>query len=434
MSRSTVVLIVIVLVAAGGGLAWYLFRAKPGELDIAAKPLPELPPAKVSAGDWPWWRGPNRDNHSPDAVAPTKWSESENIVWKTPIPGRGHSSPILVGNRIFLTSADEQAQRQFALCLDRATGQIVWEKTIHEKNFPPKHGDNTWASGTPASDGERVFVVFPNNEAIHVTALDLDGKILWTKEVGPHGSGLRGGSHGSGCSVVLWGSYVYVCDSSPKGGRGWVAGLYRENGEIWRKGHKTGMGSYGTLTIAEFNGKPHLIHAGNDHVVAYDPTNGKTIWDTAGFGEVSGNTPAFTPNMVFASTGVPRKLIAVKSDGSVVWKRDDKSDIPYPPSLLWHNGFVYAVSDNSFATCFNAETGEEKWKERIEGGYASPLLVGNNIYACGRNGTTTIFEANPDGYLEVAKNRLDGGISASPVAIGGKLYIRTDSHLYCIGK
>src|SRR5262249_40208397 len=147
------------------------------------------------------------------------------------------------------------------------------------KNFPPKHGDNTWASGTPASDGERVFVVFPNNEAIHVTALDFDGKILWTKEVGPHGSGLRGGSHGSGCSVVLWGSYVYVCDSSPKGGRGWIAGLYRENGEIWRKGHKTGMGSYGTLTIAEFNGKPHLIHAGNDHVIAYDPTNGKTIWD-----------------------------------------------------------------------------------------------------------------------------------------------------------
>jgi outer membrane protein assembly factor BamB len=434
MSRSSVVLILIALVAAGGGLAWYLLHPKASELDVAAKPLPELPAPKVSIDDWPWWRGLNRDNSVDDAGILTKWSETENIIWKTPIPGRGHSSPILVGNRIFLTSADESAQRQFALGLDRASGQVLWEKTIHEKNLPPKHYDNTWASGTPASDGERVFVVFPNKNAIHVTALDVDGNIQWTKEVGPHGGA---GSHGAASSLAMWGSYIYVCDSSPRDGRGWIAGLYRSTGEFWRKGHKTGMGSYGSLTIANFNGKPHLIHAGNDYVRAFKPASGELIWETKGFGEVSANTPTFSPTMIFASTGVPRKLLALNADGSIAWKKESSDKIPYPPSMLYRDGHLYAVSDKGLATCFDATTGEEKWSERLPGGgsyYASPLLVGEQIYACNRDGQTTIFEASPDGYSQIAKNKLEAGINSSPVAVGGKLFVRTDTHLYCIGK
>lgn len=434
MSRQSVVLIVAALIAVGAGVYFFFFRSRPpGELDVAAKELPELPPPTVGPGDWPWWRGPNRDNHSPDDTAPTKWSESENVAWKTPVPGQGHSSPILVGNRIFLTSADEAAERQFALCLDRGTGQVLWEKTIHEKNLPRKHAHNTHASGTPASDGRLLFVVFANNDAVHVTALDLDGKtIRWQKEVGPHGGG---GSHGAAGSVVVWGSYVFVCDSSPKNGQGWVAGLYRETGEFWRKGHKTGMGSYGTLAVADFNGKPHLIHAGNDRVTALDPKNGDLIWEAKKFGEVSANTPVIGGNMIFASTGVPRKMMAVGADGSVAWVRDNSAEIPYPPSMLFHDGHLYTVSENGFAACLAAKSGDTAWSERLRGSYyASPLLVGKNIYACNRDGLTTIFVASPDGYEEVARNKLDAGINASPVAVGGRLYIRTDTHLYCIGK
>lgn len=435
MSRQSIVLILAALIVAGVGAYLLFFRGKPpGELDIAAKELPELPAPKVGEGDWAWWRGPTRDNHSPDAEAPTKWSETENVAWKTPIPGRGHSSPILVGNRIFLTSADEQAQRQFVLGIDRGTGKVLWEKTVHEKNFPRKHGDNTYASGTPASDGERLFVVFPNNNAIHVTALDLDGKnVLWQREVGPHGGS---GTHGSATSLLLWGSYVLLCDDSPNEGRGWIAAVHREKGEIaWRKGHKTGMGSYGSLAVADFNGKPHLIHAGNDRVAAYDPKTGEPIWEAGKFGEVSANTPVIGANMVFASTGVPRKMMAVRADGSVAWTRERSGEIPYPPSMLFHDGHLYIVSDNGFAACLAAGSGDTAWSERLRGSYyASPLLVGKNVYACNRDGLTTIFAASPDGYEEVARNKLDAGINASPVAVGGKLYVRTDTHLYCIGK
>ena len=154
MSRNQIVLLVALVAAIGGGVAWYVLRGKGGDLNIAPnKNLPPLPEAKIAPGDWPWWRGPARNGHSPDPAGPLKWSETENVVWKTPIPGKGHSSPVLIGNRVFLTTADEASQKQIALSLDRGTGKILWRTTIHEGNFGHKHSDNTFASGTPCSDG-----------------------------------------------------------------------------------------------------------------------------------------------------------------------------------------------------------------------------------------------------------------------------------------
>ena len=434
MSRTSIVLLVIVVALGGFGLARYLMRTKPGELDIPLKKLPELPPIQVAAGDWPWWRGPTLDNHSPDANGVTKWSESENVLWKTPVAGRGHSSPIVVGDRVLLTSADEAAERQFALCFDRASGQILWEKTIHEKNLPHKHADNTYASGTPASDGQHVFVAFANNKAIHVTSLDLEGKLLWQTETGPHAGGSS--SHGYAASPALWGSYVYISDDSPSGA-GWIAAVHRQTGEVaWRKGHKTGAGSYGTIIIPNIGGKPLLLHVGNSFVTAMKPTDGEIVWKTKGLGEVTANTVAIGADKIFASSGYPeRKLLALNADGNVVWKKESGNEIPYPPSMLWTKDYLYAVSDQGFVSCFNADTGDQQWKERLPGGYySSPLLVGNLIYACNRDGLTTIFEANPESFTVVASNKLDAGIAASPVAVAGKLYIRTATDLYCIGK
>jgi outer membrane protein assembly factor BamB len=433
MSRRSAALLFVVLLAVGGVVAYFVLRpTRPGELDIAAKDLPQLPPVEVAAGDWPWWRGPTRDNHA-DGPAPTSWGEGKNVAWKSPVPGRGHSSPILVGDRIFLTSADEAAQKQLAFGYDRTTGEKLWEKTIHEKNFTHKHSDNSYASGTPASDGKRVFVVFANNKAIHVTALDLEGNVLWSKEAGPHQGGSA--SHGSGTSVALWGSFVYVADDSP--GKGWIAALHRESGEFgWRQGRKTGAGSYGSPVIGEFDSKPLVLIAGNGNVAAYDPLKGDLLWERSGIAEVSGNSVTVAPNMLFASSGYPqRKLLALRPDGSVAWKKDKGDNIPYPPSMVWDNGFLYIVSDGGMATCYDAENGDEKWKERLDGSfYSSPLVAGKNVYACSREGTTAIFAAGPDGFEEVARNKLDGAINASPVAAQGRLYIRTATHLYCIGE
>jgi outer membrane protein assembly factor BamB len=426
--------LLIVACFIGAGVVAYL-QLRPdsgGDLELPPQPVVELSAATCADGDWPWWRGPSRDNHSPDAAAPTSWTEKENVVWKTALPGRGHSSPILVGKRIFVTAADESAKRQVAICLDRSSGEILWEKTIHENNFPGKHPDNSFASGTPASDGERLFVVFPNDKAIRVSALDLDGKILWQTEAGPNAVS---GTHGSGTSPALWGSLIFVSDESP--GRGWVAALHRQTGEIaWRKDRKTSTGSYGSPVTAEFDGKPRLLLAGSGRVTAYEPATGVILWDRDGLADVCANTAAFGPSLIFACSGFPqRKLVALRPDGTVAWKKDSGNEIPYPPSLLWHGDHLFAVSDQGLAACWDAANGNQLWKERLEGSYySSPLLVGKQIYACSREGMTTIFDASPDGLTVVATNKLSGAINASPVAVGGKLYLRTVSHLYCIGK
>jgi outer membrane protein assembly factor BamB len=438
MSRNLIILLLVIVLAAGGGIAWYYLRGKPGELDIPVnKSLAELPEAKFGPNDWPWWRGPTRDGHSPDQSAPTKWSESENIAWKTPIPGRGHSSPVVLGNRIFLTTADDGKQTQSAIALDRGNGTILWEKTVHQGNLGHIHGDNTFASPTPCTDGERLFVCFQNNDAIHVSALNIEnGDILWSKNAGPHGKGF-----GTGSSLALWGTFVYICNDSTGSGieraKGWVAAVHRVTGEFgWRKERKSGAGSYGSPTIAEFNGKPHLLIAGSGSITAYDPKEGTELWSRDGLGETSANTPAFSPNMVFGSTGVGPILMAVRADGSMAWKKQG-SAAPYPPSMLWHDGFLYVLTEKAHMACYVAENGEDKWSEKLAeagGYYSSLILVGKHIYASSRNGLTTILEANPEGFVQVAKNKLDAGINATPVAIGGKLFIRTDTHLYCIGK
>lgn len=411
-----------------------MFRPHPAEagLELSSRDLPELPPYQVASGDWPCWRGPKQDNHSPDNATAQSWSETSNVVWKSAIHGRGHSTPILVGSRIVVTGADESTLRQFAHCLERTTGATLWETTVHEGGFPAGHPDNSFASGTPAADGERFFTVFACGDAVRVTALDLEGRVLWQTEAGPHGGE---GSHGSGMSPTVCGAYVIVSDESPN--RGWVAALHRQTGEIaWRKDRESPMGSYGSPIVAPWKGQTLLLLAGGGRITAYEPKRGDVVWERDGLAEVTAGTAAVSDSMVFASSGYPfRKLLALRSDGSVAWKRDYGNDIPYPPSMVCHGGHLYVVSDQGLASCFNAETGKQCWKERLRGGYySSPLVVGNHIYACNRDGATTIFEASPDGFVEVAKNKLDGGINASPVAVGGKLYIRTETHLYCIGK
>ena len=430
MSRTFKGFLVIVALGTLAGVGWFLLRHRPGEYDIAASAFPVLPAPVLGANDWPWWRGPTRDNHA--ATVPTEWSESKNIVWKKSIPGTGHSSPISAGDNLYLTSADASSQKQVLLCLNRKSGETVWSETLHEKNFPERiHGENTHASSTAASDGINVFAAFANGTAIHLSACDLaTGKRAWTRDCGPQGRGF-----GYGSSIAVWGPYVYVSDDSPSGG--WLTAINRQTGEVgWRRGRKTGIGSYGSPTIVENKERAMLVLPGNGNVSAYDAKSGDTLWETEGLGETSGNTATTGGGMIFASSGYPtRTLLALREDGTQVWKKGPSNDFPYPPTMLFHEGCLYIVSDQALVSCYDAGTGSKKWSERLNGShYASPLYAGGNLYACGRDGRTTIFKADPAGYEEIAINKLDGNINASPIAVDGRLFIRTGTHLYCIGK
>src|SRR5262245_37182 len=262
----------------------------PMSLAAAEPVLPDVAPA-----DWPWWRGPTLNGKSRDRTAPTRWSTTDSIVWKTPVSGRGHSSPILWGDRLFLTTADEVKQTQRVLAFDRTTGRAVWDTVAHTGGFEKKHEKNSHASATPACDGERVFSVFVNSGALHVTATDLDGKIVWQKIAGPYES-----QHGTGSSPVLYKKTVIVLADSLKGS--FLAALDRASGEVvWKIDRPvTGRnGSYASPIVATVAGKTQLIVQGTRVTSSYDPDTGKVLWTCDGPAEVTGCTPAWDDKHVF---------------------------------------------------------------------------------------------------------------------------------------
>jgi outer membrane protein assembly factor BamB len=390
---------------------------------------------KAAPGDWPWWRGPALDGISPERRAPTQWSSTENVVWRGVVPGRGHSSPVVCGGRVFLTTADESAGKQLVLAYDRRTGKLLWSTPVHEGGFLRLNPKNSHASATPACDGERLYSAFINHVGLHVTATDLDGKVLWQKEAGPFQS-----EHGYGSSPVLYGPLVIVNGDSLKGS--FLAALDRRSGKVaWRVDRpSTGRhGSYATPVVARLAGKPQLILTGMGETTSYDPETGKRLWWCTGPAEVTACTAACSDTLVFATGGFPQKeLLAIRADGSgdvtqshVVWRTN--KGVTYVPSPLYHDGRLYVVNDGGTATCFEAATGRQLWQERLPGGFsASPVLVGDLLYVTSEAGKTFVLRAGPK-FEVVGGNDLGEASLATPAVCGGQVYLRTTQHLYCIG-
>jgi outer membrane protein assembly factor BamB len=268
-----------------------------------------------------------------------------------------------------------------------------------------------------------------------LTALDLAGTIRWQTEVGPHAP-----SHGSGPSPVIYQSLVLVNGDSPD--VGFVAAVHRRTGQVvWRK-RRPGKGSFASPLVAELTGRPQLILTGNNMVTSFDPRTGEVHWTCAGPSEATGNTVTAGDGVVYACGGFPeRRLLAIRADGAgdvtsthVLWEWGRKTEIPYCTSMLLHRGLLYVVSDDGIASCFEAGTGRQCWRERLGGVFwSSPLLAGDLIYAVNQRGTAFVFKARPEKFTRVGRNRLDGGVNASPVMVNNRLYLRTATSLYCIG-
>ena len=393
-------------------------------------------PITIDEGDWPWWRGPGLDGRSRDGSPPTVWDADKNIVWKTSVQGVGHSSPTLCGDRILLTTADEQEETQSLTAFDRDTGELLWAKVLHRGGLMRKHQKNSHASPTPACDGRHVYAAFINDGALRVTAADLKGEIVWQANAGEFSS-----EHGYGSAPALYKSLVMVNGDSLEGS--FIAALDRASGEIvWRTPRtSTGShGSYATPIVASVAGRDQLLLTGTGKTTSYDPETGKLLWSCDGPAEVTAATVAFSDELVFASGGFPEKeIIAIRADGSgnvtdshIVWRAGRNTT--YVPSPLYHEGRLYVVGDNGVAACFNAETGDTIWQKRLEGNFtASPVLAGGAIYATNEAGRTFVFRA-ADEFEMVAENDLQQRTLASPAIAGGAIYLRTESHLYRIGE
>ncbi len=401
--------------------------------EVAVTDFQELPPPKFDVDrDWPWWRGPTRDGKSTSPNPPVEWSESLNVRWKVDVPGRGHGSPTVWGDFVFLSTADDDKKTQSVVCFSRGSGKQIWLKQLHSGGYPDVHADNTRASSTIAVDGERAFALFENHDALWVTALDFQGEQQWQTKVGPIDM-----YWGYGASPLIYKSLVIV------GGDGdsdaYLAAMHRGTGKIIWRVKRPNQGSYSSPVVATLDGKDQLLISGNSMVASYNPGTGEKLWSVDATTKTTCGTMVWDGDLVFASGGYPDEAtVAVQADGSgVVW---DNGNNCYEQSMLAHDGYLYAVIENGIARCYDAKTGEEQWKKRLGGNEsASLVLASGNLYSAMEDGTVHVFAADPGKFQRVAENKLGDEAMATPTICGNEIFAGVAFHedgrterLYCI--
>lgn len=403
--------------------------------DRGIENFPKLSPRS----DWPWWRGPSRNGIAAGDPLPTKLSDTENVLWKVAIPGRGHSSPIVVGERVILATADEQKKIQSVIAFDRSSGKSLWQVEINKGAFPEKnHKNNTEASSTAASDGERVFATFYNHDRIEAAAIGLDGAILWKKTVCAFRP--RKFEYGYGPSPLIYGDTVII--SAEYDGDSFLTALDRKTGErVWRTARPS-MITFSSPVITHVAGKDQMLMSGAQLISAYDPKTGKSLWTTPGTTFATCGTMVWDGDIVFASGGYPKaETIAVRADGSgnVLWTNNQKC---YEQSMLAHDGYLYGLTDGGIIFCWRGTDGKQMWKERLAGPVsASPVLAGGNIYWANERGTMYVFRPNPERFELIAENQIGTESFASPAVSSGRIFLRVadridgrrQEYLYCFG-
>lgn len=374
---------------------------------------------QVKPGDWPWWRGPQRTGAvDAEPALPTRWDAGHNVRWTAEVPGRGNGSPIVVSNLVVLAISDEERGSQGLMAWDRQSGKQLWEAVIHPDGAMRKNNRSTGASSTPASDGERIYINFANHDAIVTTAVSMTGEQLWQTKVTDYQI-----HQGYGSSPALYGDLVLVSGDTKGGGA--IAALRRDNGKLVWKRERPSNPNYPSPIVLKVAGRDQLLMTGCDLITSLDPLTGETLWEVEGATTECVTSTVTDGTHVYSSGGYPRNHIsAVKADGSkqIVW---DNKERVYVPSMLVKDGYLYAVLDAGIAMCWEAATGKEMWKERLGGNFsASPVLVGNTIYATSEAGETHIFKADPNGFEGIAKNKLGDEVFATPAISRGEIFMR----------
>ena len=430
-----------------------LFSTAPTSGSAVAEALPS----------WNQWRGPAGQGHAPAAKdLPRVWSESENVAWKTPVEGRGWSSPVLADGRLWLTTAvetplseAEKAERLAnvenssslqvsgpvslrAVCLDADTGKVLHDIELFRQSQPdPIHSLNSYASPSPILDGGRLYCHFGTNGTACVDAAS--GEILWSHTL----QKIKHENGAGGTPVLFENRLIFDCDGSDQQ---YIVALDTATGEVAWKTDRSGernpepqlKKAYGTPIVTEIGGRPVLLSTGADWLYAYDPTDGRELWKQAygvlGFSIVP--RPIVGHGMAYISTSFMQpELLAVKLPSGdalpeIAWRV--KKSVPNIPSPILVGDEIVMVSDKGVATCLDADSGEVRFSERLGGNFcSSPLYADGRIWVGNREGQTFILTPGKEFHIE-ATNQLDGEIMATPIAVGPALFLRTDKAVYRI--
>jgi outer membrane protein assembly factor BamB len=399
----------------------------------------------VRAEDWPRFRGPTGQGNSSETSLPLKWSNIDNVAWKTEIPGEGWSSPVLHGDRVFVTSTTQSGASCHVICVDRRTGAILWNTKVFEQETKKTRKENSYATPTPTTDGQRVYAVFGGGS---IVAVDYEGQIEWTNhEVKFYGH------HGLAASPILYEDLVIMAyDGSSDGDNnkvGWkipwkeavLLAVDKTSGEVRWRGQR-GLSRLGHVTpnVLRHNGTDQIISGAGDAVQGFDPATGERIWSIYSKGE--GVTPSIVvgDDLVFSCSGFEAPTIRVIRAGGkgditkthMAWEQT--KGVPSLASMLYVKPYIYSVTDQGIVTCFQAASGEIQWQERIGGKHSSsPIYADGKIYFLTEaEGESVVIEAGPKLKI-LARNRLDEKCKASMAASQGNLFIRSESNLYCIG-
>lgn len=410
---------------------------------VSASDLPSQP-VVVQTGDWPWWRGPDRNGVAEAGQSPPlEWDSQTNVVWRFPIRGRGHSSAVVVADRVFLTTADHKTNEQVLLCLNRVTGKLIWEAVVHSGGLPDStekkasgNERSSFASSTVACDGSLVFVNFLSNKAVFTTAIDMEGNEVWQTKICDYVI-----HQGYGSSPSIYKDLVIVSADNKGGGK--IAAMDKATGETRWTRDRPSKPNYPSPAILNVAGKDQLLFTGCDLVTSLDPLTGKELWEIEGATTECVTSTVTDGTHIFTSGGYPKNhMSAVVADGSgkVAWENSVRT---YVPSMLVKGNRLFAVLDAGVATCWNSHTGEEIWKGRLGGTFSSsPVLVNDRIYVTNEEGITSIFSAEADEFTRLGSNKLGESVFATPVICGSRIYLRAaevrngnrQEYLYCIGE
>ena len=412
---------------------------------LHAFPALLLSAALLRAENWPQFRGPTGQGLSVEKKLPLNWSANSNVLWQTAIPGESWSSPIVWGDRVFVTTATENGQSCRMLSLDTKSGKILWDKEVFPQVPRRKEGRNTYATPTPATDGERVYACFGDGS---FAALNFAGTVVWTNR-----DYKFYGQHGLGSSPMLHrGLLIMARDGSSDGDDkklGWqkpwdqsyVLALDAQTGkERWKGRRGLSRISHGAPCIWEQDGKAQVVSEAGDVVQGFDIRTGERLWTCEVIGEGKVPSAVLGDGLVFTAGGWGGKetIKAFKLGGqgelketNLVWEQ--KKGMPKIPSLIYVKPHLFAVTDGGVASCLKADTGELVWQERVGGNFsASPVSAAGRIYFLGDNGETAVIEAGPE-FKVLARNPLGEKAQASIAISQGRLFIRTEKNLFCIG-
>lgn len=419
------------------------------------------------AEDWPAWRGPRLDGHSNEKNLPIKWSAKDNVAWSTPIPGIGHSSPIVVGDRVLLTSCLLKEEKRVLLCLDRVSGKVLWEREVVASPLEPKHKLNSFSSATPASDGKHVWTAFSRlrpktekddlprkpREATYLTThkqfkdfvsemvvacYDLEGKLVWSKTPGQFYS-----RHGFCTNPILHQGLVIL--NGDQDAEAYIVALDQKTGEErWRIDRKERIRSYCAPLIVEAGGKTQMIVTGANHVRSFDPLTGTQIWQVDGPTEQFVASPVYGDGLIFLTAGFPTyHNMAIRPDGAgnvtkshVVWHESKTAarNAAYVPSPIAVGQWFYVMSDLGYVNCFEAKTGKRLWIHQLSNHHsASPVHADGHIYLPGDDGVVHVLKAGPT-FEVVAQNAMNDECYSSVAISRGQIFLRTGKALHCIGQ